>query len=43
MSWTIYNKTGQIAKCKIHQLEYNGEFMGECSVVCTMVVISGRR
>lgn len=36
MSWTIYNKTGQIAKCKIHQLEYNGEFMGECSVVCTI-------
>lgn len=36
MSWTIYDKTGQIAKCEIHQLEYNGEFMGECSVVCTI-------
>lgn len=36
MSWTIYDKTGQVAKCEIHQLEYNGEFMGACSVVCTI-------
>lgn len=36
MKYTIYDKTGQIERCAVHRLEYNGEFMGPCSVMCTI-------
>lgn len=36
MKYIIYDKTGQIERCTTHKLEYNGEFMGPCSVMCTI-------
>ena len=34
-AWIIYNKNGK-AKCETRKLEYNGEFMGACSVSVTI-------
>lgn len=36
MKYVIYDKTGQTERCTTHKLEYNGEFMGPCSVMCTI-------
>lgn len=32
MKWTVYDKTGNVKRCDIHKLEYNGAFMGESYV-----------
>lgn len=32
MRWTVYDKTGNVRRCDIHKLEYNGSFMGESYV-----------
>lgn len=32
MRWTVYDKTGNVKRCDIHKLEYNGSFMGESYV-----------
>ena len=32
MGWIIYDKTGEIERCTINELEYNGSFMGERTV-----------
>lgn len=36
MRLTIYDKTGNTAKCKAKKAEYNGEFMGMCNITCTI-------
>ena len=36
MKLTIYDKTGNTAKCKAKKAEYNGEFMGMCNITCTI-------
>ena len=35
MGWIIYDKTGEIERCTIKELEYNGSFMGERTVTCS--------
>ena len=32
MEWTVYDKTGTTERCKVHKIEYNGTWMGECFV-----------
>lgn len=34
-AWSIYGKNGQV-KATVKKLEYNGEFMGERSITCTL-------
>ena len=35
MGWIIYDKTGEIERCTIKELEYNSSFMGERTVTCS--------
>lgn len=35
MGWIIYDKTGEIERCTIKELEYNGSFMGGRTVTCS--------
>lgn len=35
MGCIIYDKTGEIERCTIKELEYNGSFMGERTVTCS--------
>ena len=35
MGWIIYDKTGEVERCTIKELEYNGSFMGERTVACS--------
>lgn len=30
--WTVYDKTGETARCTVSELEYSGEWMGDCTV-----------
>lgn len=36
MGWIVYSKDGQTQRCIVDKLEYNGEFMGACSVNITI-------
>lgn len=35
MGWIVYDKTGEIGRCTIKELEYNGSFMGERTISCS--------
>lgn len=35
MGWIVYDKTGEIKRCTIKELEYNGSFMGERTISCS--------
>ena len=35
MGWIVYDKTGEIKRCTIKELEYNGSFMGERTIFCS--------
>ncbi len=35
MGWIVYDKTGEIGRCTIKKLEYNGSFMGERTISCS--------
>ncbi len=35
MGWIVYDKTGEIKRCTIKELEYNGSFMGERAISCS--------
>ena len=36
MTWTVYDKTGNTARCEVKKLEYSGEWMGECFVTVSV-------
>lgn len=36
MGWIVYDKTGEIKRCTIKDLEYNGAFMGEKAITATI-------
>ena len=36
MGWIVYDKTGEIKRCTIKELEYNGVFMGERAITATI-------
>ena len=36
MSWIVYDKTGLTERCTVKELEYNGAFMDERVVSCTL-------
>ena len=36
MAWTVYDKTGETARCEVKSVEYNGTWMGECYVTATV-------
>lgn len=36
MTWTVYDKTGNTARCEVNKLEYSGEWMGECFVTVSV-------
>lgn len=35
MGWIVYDKTGEIGRCTIKELEYNGSFMGKRTISCS--------
>ena len=36
MGWIVYDKTGVTERCTIKELEYNGPFMGEKTISCSL-------
>lgn len=36
MSWTVYSKDGQTARCVLHKLEYSGTFMGDRTITASL-------
>ena len=34
--WIVYSKDGQKAKCEVRNLEYEGVFMGACTINATL-------
>ena len=36
MSWGIYDKGFKNKRCDTYEVEYSGEFMGECSLTCSV-------
>lgn len=35
-AWVVYSKDGLTSKCEVRSLEYNGEFLGACSLSVTI-------
>ncbi|WP_293738961.1 hypothetical protein [uncultured Parabacteroides sp.] len=36
MGWIVYDRSGKIERCTIKELEYNGSFMGERTIACSI-------